>query len=120
MHIHIVHHVRKAGSERDEIDKFAVRGSSAIVDQIDNLVLIRRNLDKERLAEERELTPTEDQDSADALLRISKQRNGDFMGLVPLWFDKRGAVFCTSAERALPRLLTDPALPADCLDVSEL
>ena len=120
VHIHIVHHVRKGGSEKDEIDKFAVRGSSAIVDQIDNLVLIRRNLDKERLAEQRELTPTEDQDAADSLLRISKQRNGDFMGLVPLWFDKRGAVFCTSAERALPRLLPEYALPADCLDGREL
>lgn len=120
VHIHIVHHVRKGGSEKDEIDKFAVRGSSAIVDQIDNLVLIRRNLDKERLAEQRELTPTEDQDEADSLLRISKQRNGDFMGLVPLWFDKRGAVFCTSAERALPRLLPEYALPADCLDGREL
>lgn len=120
VHIHIVHHVRKGGSEKDEIDKFAVRGSSAIVDQIDNLVLIRRNLDKERLAEQRELTPTEDQDAADSLLRVSKQRNGDFMGLVPLWFDKRGTVFCTSPDRALPRLLPDSALPPDCLDGREI
>lgn len=114
VHIHIVHHVRKGGSEKDEIDKFAVRGSSAIVDQIDNLVLIRRNIEKERLAEQRELSPTEDQDAGDSILRISKQRNGDFMGTVPLWYDKQGAVYCTSPERVLPKLCPKSCLPKDC------
>jgi twinkle protein len=99
LHIHIVHHARKGQSEEDNIDKFSVKGSGAIVDLVDNAILIHRNKKKERLARENGLSPAEDMDMPDSTLLVAKQRNGDYEGEIPLWFDKYTTAFCPDVSR---------------------
>ena len=82
-HIHLVHHVRKSDSEEKRPDKFDVRGSSAIVDLTDNLLIVHRNKGKERRREQgKEVFDHE----PDATLSVDKQRHGEFEGVFKLWF----------------------------------
>ena len=99
VHIHVVHHVRKGQKEEDEIDKFSFKGSSSIIDQADNAILLQRNRRKEKARDENNLTPIMDAEEADTIMRIVKQRNGDFEGVVPLWFDPKTTAFCKDAGR---------------------
>ena len=99
VHIHLVHHVRKGENEDAQIDKFSFRGSSAIVDQVDNAILIQRVRAKERKRAAGALSPADDASVGDSVLIIAKQRNGDFEGDVPLWFNKKFNAFCLTPER---------------------
>ncbi len=107
-HIHLVTHVRKGNSEADSIDKFSVRGTTAITDLADNVLLLQRNFDKLKKIERGMLSPEEDVSEPDTLLRIAKQRNGDCQNaLINLWFDKDSTCFCTDGNCTLPRLCPD-------------
>ena len=88
VHIHLVHHVRKGEDERSSrrINKFDVKGSGSITDQVDNIMLVWRNKAKESQPEKHESDP-------DALLIIDKQRNGEWEGSVALWFHKGAMQF---------------------------
>lgn len=100
VHIHIVHHVRKGQTEDDEIGKFSFNGSGDIVNQVDNAILIQRNRKKEReLFGCKPSDVPEDDKVGDSVLRIVKQRNGDYEGVVPLWFNADATAFCTSPAR---------------------
>lgn len=83
VHVHLVHHVRKGEDERSSkrINKFDVKGSGSITDQVDNVLLVWRNKAKESEPDKREAEP-------DGLLIIDKQRNGEWEGQVALWFHK--------------------------------
>lgn len=85
-HVHLVHHLRKTGKETDMPDKSDVKGSGAIVDQVDNLVLVWRNKPKEeQLTAGKTVSP----DEPDTLLLVKKQRNGTgWEGPIRLWFDR--------------------------------
>lgn len=98
-HVHLVHHVRKGGSEDEELTKFSFKGAGEVVDQVDNAVLIQRNRAKETKREKGVLTPAEDESEADTVLLVCKQRNGDWEGRIPLWFDKASAAFCKNSRR---------------------
>jgi twinkle protein len=81
VHIHLVAHARKGEKETDRLDKFDIKGTSEITDQVDNVILIQRNKRKEadrdgKLADE-----------PDAYLTIAKQRHGDWEGTAGLWYD---------------------------------
>ena len=98
-HIHLIHHVRKGKDELEELTKFSFRGASAIVDQVDNAVIIQRNRGKEKAIEERGFDMSKDGLEPDTYLRIVKQRNGDFEGTTGLWFNKFRTAFCLDAGR---------------------
>lgn len=102
VHIHLVHHVRKGKSEDDEVGKFSFKGSGSIIDQADNLILIQRNRAKERKREDEILTPVDDRQEGDSVMRIVKQRNGDFEGNRLLWFKPEAAAFCDNPDRRTP------------------
>ena len=51
LHIHLVAHARKSDRETDRIDKFSIKGTSEIADQVDNIVLVSRNVAKEQKLE---------------------------------------------------------------------
>lgn len=107
-HIHLVHHVRKGNSESDSIDKFSVRGTSAITDLVDNILLIERNHDKIKKMERGMLTEESDINDPDTFLRIAKQRNGDCQNaLIKLWYQPDACAFCRDASRELPVLCPD-------------
>lgn len=90
VHIHLVHHVRKQGSERDRISKFDVKGSGSITDQVDNVLLVWRNKAKEQ-EDKRHGEP-------DALLTCDKQRNGEWEGSFPFWFHKGAMQFVPTSD----------------------
>lgn len=102
VHIWLVHHVRKGQSETDEINKYSIRGAAAITDNADNVLLLSRNLSKEKKlaqAYRRDI----DESEGDSILVIDKQRNGDWQGSVPLWFDRGSYRFCPTVERDLQK-----------------
>ena len=49
VHIHLVHHIRKLESEEKLPNKNDVKGTGAIADQVDNVLLMWRNKKKERM-----------------------------------------------------------------------
>ena len=102
IHIHLIHHVRKGKDENEEIGKFSFKGSGSIIDQADNLILIQRNRAKEKRREDRTLTPVDDRSEGDSILRIVKQRNGDYEGNRALWFNRKAAAFCDNPDCKTP------------------
>lgn len=88
-HVHLVHHLRKSGKETDQPDKNDVKGSGAIVDQVDNLILVWRNKQKEldRLAGKNSINANGEPDP-DTVLFVRKQRNGTgWEGAIRLFYD---------------------------------
>lgn len=98
LHIHLVHHVRKAGDENSPPGKFDAKGSGAITDQVDNVLIVWRNKGKE--AKERAGKDVDDREP-DAMLICEKQRNGEWEGAVRLWFHK-GAMQYTPDDSRRP------------------
>lgn len=116
-HVHLVHHVRKSGSESDAIDKFSVRGTSAITDLADNVLLLQRNFDKIKRIEKGILTAEDEAGEPDSFLRIAKQRNGDVQNaLIKLWYHPDAACFCTDGSGVLPVLCPDWVAGCDQMD----
>lgn len=84
MHVHLVHHIRKLGSETDMPGKTDVKGSGSITDQVDNVLLVWRNKNKER---DRAAGKSVDESNQDGMLVCDKQRNGEWEGRIGLWFE---------------------------------
>jgi len=98
VHIHIVHHVKKPPKEQDRPDKSDVKGTGAIVDQIDNLFMIYRNKAKEDEAKEvTEVSERKRTEEPDSVLYCRKQRN--YQGYqegeptILLWMHKESGQF---------------------------
>lgn len=98
IHIWLVHHVRKGSNETDEINKYSIRGAAAITDNADNILLLSRNLSKEK-----KLDPNYswkiDRNEGDSVLVVDKQRNGDWQGRIAFWFDRKTYRFCPNSSR---------------------
>jgi twinkle protein len=90
VHVHLVHHVKKGAKETDVPDKNDVKGSGAIVDQPDNLILVHRNKAKE-IAIKSGKGSDKVQSEPDQILFVRKQRNytgsADGEPQINLWFD---------------------------------
>lgn len=89
IHIHLVHHIRKLENELKKPDKTDVKGTGAITDQVDNILLVWRNKD-----ESKNRKPTD----ADAALICCKQRHGEWEGGVNLWFDRDSQQFIEASD----------------------
>ena len=88
-HVFLVTHSRKGETEEKPTGKFDVKGTGAITDLADTVLIGWRNKKKEKLLDNPEANDLADiEKSPDALLIIPKQRNGDWEGRVSLWFDK--------------------------------
>lgn len=83
IHIHLIHHVRKSGDEKQIPSKFDAKGSGAITDQVDNVLAVWRNKEKEAAIANGEAV----EDKPDFLLICDKQRNGGWEGRFALWGD---------------------------------
>jgi len=90
MHIHLVHHIRKLASEETTPNKNDVKGTGAIADQVDNVLLIWRNKKKEH---ERQLTGSVDVGSPDMRIMCEKQRNGESEEWYNLWYHRDSQQF---------------------------
>jgi len=73
VHIHLIHHIRKLSSEEVKPNKNDIKGTGAIADQVDNVLLMFRNKAKERKIRNNETV----ENVPDAMLMCEKQRNGE-------------------------------------------
>ena len=91
-HVHLVVHPRKPADESNVPGKLDMKGSGAVSDLADNCFTVWRNKKKEdlisRLMADGQHVPDELASSHDCLLRCDKQRNGEWEGQIPLWFDR--------------------------------
>lgn len=99
VHMHVMHHLKKPARETDKPDKGDVKGSGAIVDQPDNLMLVWRNKAKE---EARKANKPDHQEEPDQVLFCRKQRNyegtGDGEPTISLWLHRDSQQFVGSAH----------------------
>lgn len=98
-HVHLVHHLRKSGKETDQPDKNDVKGSGAITDQVDNLMLVWRNKEKELNAQAGKIVA---EDEPDTVIFCRKQRNGTgWEGPIRLYFDPESMQFTGAPGRSI-------------------
>ena len=102
IHIHIVHHLKKPSKETDLPDKNDLKGSGAIADQVDNIVLVFRNKSKEIAI--RSNKAGDKGKEPDQVLFVRKQRNyegsGDGEPQINLWFDMDSQQYRESPDSA--------------------
>lgn len=96
MHVHVVAHSRKGMDESKPPGKMDVKGTGAITDQVDNVLLWWRNKSKEEAI--RQGKHFDDQDP-DAMLICDKQRNGEWEGKLGFWFDQASLQFVENSNR---------------------
>lgn len=93
-HVHLVCHSRKGRDESEAPGKLDVRGAGAITDMADNVFSVWRNKQKEK----GECGP----EDPDAAINCDKQRNGDWEGVIPLWYDPSSMQYMETSS-SLPR-----------------
>jgi len=106
IHIHVVHHIRKLESEEKIPGKYDIKGTGAITDRVDNVVLVYRNKMKERVVKEegakaenerrmKDGKPLLDDAKAwsDAQVIVVKNRDGGEEATVRLWYHNEGNSF---------------------------
>jgi twinkle protein len=91
-HVHLVHHTRKPANENHIPDKHDNKGSGAITDQVDNVMIIWRNKPKEDDVKAKGARSNKSTEP-DAYLLCRKQRNGDDEPTIQLWFDRDSKQF---------------------------
>lgn len=96
IHIALVTHATK-GNEYEVPNRFNIKGSGGISDLADTVMCVWRNIKKKDALEAgSEIT---DVDSMpDAVLKCDKQRNGEWIGKIPLWFDARSLQYIESSS----------------------
>lgn len=92
IHIHLVAHSRKQKDEMAPPSKMDIRGGASISDQVDNVITVWRNRVKEADIENGRRAEAD----PDAYMICQKQRNGEWEGSVPLWFDRASQQFSQS------------------------
>ena len=90
MHVHLVHHIRKLGNQELMPSKTDLKGSGAIADQVDNVLLMHRNKKKEHDISQGKEVP---ESHPDAYLMCEKQRNGEHEEWYSLWYNKESQQF---------------------------
>ena len=93
VHIHLVHHIRKLQSEEVQPNKNDIKGTGAIADQVDNVLIMWRNKKKEHAMHAGKDVNPED---CDAMLMCEKQRNGESEDWYFLWYHKESQQFIDS------------------------
>lgn len=98
VHIHLVAHCRKGGSEYEEPGKFDIKGSGSLTDLADNVFTVWRNKAKELALASTKADPSQTS-KPDGFIHCQKQRNGDWEGKINLWFDKDSFQYLGSPEQ---------------------
>lgn len=95
IHIHLIHHIRKLQNEEIQPNKNDIKGSGAIADQVDNVLLMWRNKKKEH---DLNAGKTNKIAEPDAMLMCEKQRNGESEEWFNLWYHRDSQQFIESQE----------------------
>jgi len=88
VHVHLIHHTRKPANESHIPDKYDNKGSGAITDLVDNVMMVWRNKPKEDEKKANSKKPRMLEVESDAMLFCRKQRNGEDEPSIKLWFDR--------------------------------
>lgn len=100
-HVVVCAHMKKREDEGKASGKMDIKGTGAITDMADNVLIIWRNKPKEEKRQKHEAAismgapevPFEDERKPDAFLRVHKARNGEEEPNFSLWFDFRSHQF---------------------------
>jgi twinkle protein len=95
IHVHLIHHIRKLANEEMMPNKNDIKGTGAIADQVDNVLLMWRNKKKEHDAQQGKMV---DIKTPDAMLRCEKQRNGEAEEWYHLWYHKDSQQFIENPD----------------------
>lgn len=87
VHVHLIHHTRKPANENHVPDKYDNKGSGAITDLVDNVMMVWRNKAKEDDFKAKGSFSTK-RTEHDAAVLCRKQRNGEDEPTILLWFDR--------------------------------
>lgn len=87
IHVHLIHHTRKPTNENHIPDKYDNKGSGAITDLVDNVMMVWRNKGKEDELKKKGASSNR-QTEPDASILCRKQRNGEDEPTIALWFDR--------------------------------
>lgn len=104
-HVHLVAHPRKI-LEEERARKMDVKGSSLLVNNADNVVMMKRNSVKKKLFENGELTAEKDEELYDAEFAVEKQRATGWEGVMKLRFDKEAKLFMPFTPKVPAKRLT--------------
>lgn len=100
IHIHLIHHIRKPQNEAALPDKYDLKGSGSISDQVDNIFTVWRNKGKEDDIRNAGKFGNKAGEH-DGILKCCKQRHyegsGDGEPVIGLWLHKDSAQFLGSA-----------------------
>jgi len=92
VHIHLIHHLKKPSNETSIPDKHDSKGSGAITDLVDNVLMVWRNKAKEDEGKSKG-SKSNKQTEHDAAILCRKQRNGEDEPTIRLWFDRDSQQF---------------------------
>lgn len=100
-HFLLLHHLRKDETDfvSNNLSKLSLKGSSALGDMADNILIAWRNRSKEQKLKNPEFLDLEEAEqdkirrSLDTLLRVEKHRDGGDEPRLPLWFDQDSHLF---------------------------
>lgn len=87
IHVHLIHHTRKPQNENHIPDKYDNKGSGAITDLVDNVMMVWRNKAKEDDFKAKG-SHSNRRTEHDAAIMCRKQRNGEDEPTILLWFDR--------------------------------
>lgn len=87
IHVHLIHHTRKPQNENHVPDKYDNKGSGAITDLVDNVMMVWRNKAKEDDFKAKG-SMSNRKTEHDAAILCRKQRNGEDEPTILLWFDR--------------------------------
>jgi len=96
IHIHLIHHIRKASSEEVMPNKMDIKGSGSITDQVDNVFIWWRNKKKERQLQAGDNTEVL---APDAMLMCEKQRNGEGEEWYTLFYERNSQQYVEIANQ---------------------
>lgn len=112
IHVHLIHHLKKPDNEYAIPDKHHSKGSGAITDLADNMMMVWRNKAKEDDAKEKG-DKSNKKTEADAAIFCRKQRNGEDEPTIRLWFDRDSQQYKGAPDDALMFFPNFPHRPTE-------
>lgn len=116
-HVIVVHHLRKnPDDDHARGNKLHLKGSGALMDMADNIILVQRNRRKEESMAKPDFVKMSDEDqkavreAADTWLKVEKARNFDDEPLCSLFFDKPGHLWSEGRQEPVPIYCSPPKL----------
>lgn len=86
-HVHLVAHLGKPSQAIDRPSMYSIKGSSLLVNNADNVLLVCRNPDKEKLRKANKLSEEQDKNMHDTEIIVEKQRETGWLNTFKLKFD---------------------------------